>query len=179
MFSLNVQILSQECLWNLWNLQLSPNIHEEIHIEPPATSFYFHLALMLESIPLKRFFSFICSLDRVSLSLYIPSLPLSLSHPIESLRFTFKAICSLSLPQPLSQPPDLMPAPLSHLLIWGANDFQLFHHWGEDSPALPHSHGWVPFQIPLLKRISKTLFCSELLCESAAAETEFCHVMLF
>lgn len=70
--SLNAQIRSLECLWNLWNIQLfltilAANIHKEIHIESVATSFYFHLALMLESILFaKIFFSFICSLDRVS-----------------------------------------------------------------------------------------------------------------
>lgn len=59
-------------------------------------------------------------------SLYIPCLPFSLSHQIKSLRLTFKAVCSPSLPRALSpgwylmsapipdQPP--MPAPISQLL---------------------------------------------------------------
>lgn len=59
--SLNAQIHSLECLWNLWNTQLfltilAANIHKEIRIESVATSFYFHLALMLESILFAKIF---------------------------------------------------------------------------------------------------------------------------
>lgn len=117
--SLNAQIRSLECLWNLWNIQLfltilAANIHKEIHIESVATSFYFHLALMLESILFAKIFFPLSAPWTVSLlSFYIPPLLLSLSHQIKSLRFTFKAICSLSLPSPLSQGWYPKPAPIS------------------------------------------------------------------
>lgn len=87
------------------------------------------------------------------LSFYISPLLLSLSHQIKSLRFTFKAICSLSLPSPLSQgwypkPAPISdqpqtPAPISQLLIWWAKNFQLFpHRWGKASPAYHRATAW-------------------------------------
>lgn len=80
MFGLNAEILSLDCLWNLWNIQLFPtipaaNIHKETHVESAATSFYFHWALMLESFLLQRFIFFPLSAPwtvSLFLSFYIP-----------------------------------------------------------------------------------------------------------
>lgn len=133
---------------------LAANTHKEIHTEYIATSFFFRLAVMLQSILLQRlFFPLSAPWTVCLLSFYTPPLPLSLSHPIKSLRVTFKAICSLSLPPPLSQgwypkpAPYLMPAPISQLLMWWANSFQFFpHHRGKDSCAYHRATAWVSFK---------------------------------
>lgn len=162
---------------------------QETHAESVAT-FYFHLAFTLKSILLQRFFfpPFICSLDRVSLSLFSHSfLPLSLSNPIKSpgsVLSCSQPLFALTLISGLGSDASPISDASPHLPPLNVSSKQLSalpSSLGKRFPCLPQSHGLVLSQIPLFKQISLLNFCfaatpSELLCDSAAAERERCHV---
>lgn len=164
--------MSLECLEYTAVLKHPCSQHSQ---ESPATSFYFHLALMLESIPLKRFSLYLLLGPCLSLCTFL--LCLSLYHTQPKL--------SGSLLKPFAAPLCLDPylrAGIQYLmppLNMSSQQLSAFpSSLGKTFPCFPQSHSLVLFQIPLLKQISLLKLCfAQNSNVNLLLLREFCHVM--
>lgn len=148
------------------------------------------LALMLESILLQRYFPYLPP-GPCHCSLYIPPLPLSLSHQIKSLGFTFKFAAFLCLnpylkagiKSQLLYLISLRCQPLYPEQILWANKFVLLRHPWEKIPVHTAKRRLVSLPNSSFKTnlSSKTLFCYNTFkipeCSASAAETDHLHRM--